>query len=163
MRAEVHLGLGCLNSRSAILELVTIGIRHLESGGTGRKKKGGGSKNKTVMGLYRSLTELLFCFGELVEMQPLTDTTVLNLTSLAVAPFFVENISELQLNALRLITVIFKKYPKHRDLILYDILGSLSRLPNTKAARHTYRCCGGPFLPTELDSHTASAKGRKIV
>ena len=44
--------------------------------------------------------------SELLNIQVLTDTTVLQVSSLGVAPFFVENISELQLSALKLVTTV---------------------------------------------------------
>lgn len=43
------------------------------------------------------MTELVSLFGELVRIQLLTDTTVLHISTLGVAPFFVENVAELQL------------------------------------------------------------------
>ncbi len=58
-------------------------------------------RNKTVRALFTKLVELLGCFAELVEIQPLTDTCVVQLTALAVTPFFVEGIPELQLKAMR--------------------------------------------------------------
>lgn len=61
------------------------------------------------------------------------------LSSLGVTPFFVENINELQLHALRLVSNIFGRYPKHRKLILEDILASLARLPSTKRGMRSYR------------------------
>lgn len=44
--------------------------------------------------------------ADLLAIQTLTDTTVLQLSTLGVAPFFVENVSELQLSALRLVTKV---------------------------------------------------------
>lgn len=43
------------------------------------------------------MTELVSLFAELVRIQLLTDTTVLHISTLGVAPFFVENVAELQL------------------------------------------------------------------
>ena len=77
------------------------------------------------------------------------------LSSLGICPFFVENVSSLQLSALRLVRAvssafclcvirarsllicllpsqIFSRYEKHRELILEDIFASLARLPTTK-------------------------------
>ena len=78
-------------------------------------------------------------FGELVRIQLLTDTTVLHISTLGVAPFFVENVPELQLSALRLVTNVFSKYEKHRKLLLDDILASIARLPSSKRSLRTYR------------------------
>jgi hypothetical protein len=77
---------------------------------TKRSKCGGQVKNKAVLSLYAKLVELIGCFAELVDLQALTDTTVLQLSSLGVSPFFVENISELQLNSLRLVSNVRLRY-----------------------------------------------------
>lgn len=61
------------------------------------------------------------------------------ISTLGVAPFFVENISELQLNAMRLVTTVFAHYEKHRQLILEDIFASLARLPSSKRNLRSYR------------------------
>merc|ERR550519_1972008 len=58
---------------------------------------------------------------------------------MGVAPFFVENIPEIQLSALKLTTGVFSKYDKHRKLVLDDILASIARLPQTKRSLRTFR------------------------
>ena len=93
-------------------------------------------KNPLVKTLYHRMTELVGCLAELVEIQPLPDTTVLLLSPLAISPFFVEQVPELQLNALRLAAALFGRYERHRDQIMGEILASLHRTPR---ARHTYR------------------------
>ena len=60
-------------------------------------------------------------------------------STMGVAPFFVENIPELQLSALKMVTGVFAKYDKHRKLVLDDILASIARLPQTKRSLRTYR------------------------
>ncbi|XP_076056049.1 nipped-B-like protein A isoform X2 [Oratosquilla oratoria] len=96
-------------------------------------------KNRNILGLYNKLHELVGLLADLTHLQPLTDTTVLILSTLGVAPFFVENVSELQLSALRLVTSVFAKYDKHRRLLLDDILASIARLPSSKRSLRTYR------------------------
>ena len=44
--------------------------------------------------------------AELLNIQVLTDTAVLHASSMGVAPFFVESVSELQLSALKLVTTV---------------------------------------------------------
>lgn len=77
--------------------------------------------------------------AELLNIQILTDTSVLHASSMGVSPFFAENVSELQLACLKLVTTIFTKYEKHRRLLLDDILASIARLPSTKRSLRTYR------------------------
>ena len=96
-------------------------------------------RDKNILALYNKITEMVSLFGELVRIQLLTDTTVLHISTLGVAPFFVENVPELQLSALRLVTNVFSKYEKHRKLLLDDILASIARLPSSKRSLRTYR------------------------
>ncbi|GAB6029016.1 hypothetical protein CHUAL_004804 [Chamberlinius hualienensis] len=96
-------------------------------------------KHKAVLQLYNKLNELVGLLAELLDIQTLTDTTVLQVSTLGVSPFFVEGVSELQLSTLRLVTTVFAKYEKHRQLILEDILASLARLPTSKRSLRNYR------------------------
>lgn len=58
-------------------------------------------RDKTVLLVYHKMVVLVGLMAELLTVQTLTDTAVLHLSTVGVAPFFVENISELQLSALR--------------------------------------------------------------
>ncbi|CAG4981013.1 unnamed protein product [Parnassius apollo] len=110
----------------------------------GRKRRGGGSGNATrrsasgsgsnraVRELYAHAHECVTLLAELFAAHHLTDTTVLHASTVGVSPFFVENISELQLSALKLVTTIFSKYEQHRRLLLEDILASIARIPSSK-------------------------------
>ncbi|CAH2073941.1 unnamed protein product, partial [Iphiclides podalirius] len=110
----------------------------------GRKRRGGGAANATrrsgtgsgsnraVRELYSHAHECVTLLAELFAAHHLTDTTVLHASTVGVSPFFVENISELQLSALKLVTTIFSKYEQHRRLLLEDILASIARIPSSK-------------------------------
>lgn len=63
-------------------------------------------RNRSILGLYNKLHEVVGLLADLLSIQTLTDTTVLQLSTLGVCPFFVENVSELQLSALRLVTKV---------------------------------------------------------
>lgn len=56
--------------------------------------------------LYNKLNEVVGLLSELLSIQVLTDTAVLHVSTLGVAPFFVESVSELQLSALKLVTTV---------------------------------------------------------
>ncbi|XP_074642892.1 nipped-B-like protein A isoform X2 [Tubulanus polymorphus] len=96
-------------------------------------------KSKSVLTMYNKLTELVGILADLVELQELTDTVVLQISSLGVSPFFVENVSELQLSAIKLVTTVFSRYEKHRTLIIEDIFASLARLPSSKRNLRSFR------------------------
>lgn len=108
---------------------------------SGRKKRGHMKevREKSILQVYNKMHELVGLLAELLSIQVLTDTSVLHASSLGVAPFFVESVSDLQLSALKLVTVIFTKYEKHRRLLLDDILASIARLPSSKRSLRTYR------------------------
>ncbi|KAJ8040860.1 Nipped-B-like protein [Holothuria leucospilota] len=97
-----------------------------------KRARAGATKEKEILSLYNKLCTLVSNLSELMSVQVLTDSTVLLISSLGTAPFFVENVSELQLNALKLISTVFSQYEKHRQLILEDIFASLARLPSSK-------------------------------
>ena len=65
-------------------------------------------RNKTVVLVYHKMVVLVGLMAELLAVQTLTDTAVLHLSTVGVAPFFVENISELQLSAVRYIETMSK-------------------------------------------------------
>ncbi|KAL1456875.1 hypothetical protein WDU94_001565, partial [Cyamophila willieti] len=103
-------------------------------------------REKSVLTLYTKLSEVVSLISELLAAQTLTDTTVLHASTMGVSPFFVENISELQLSSLKLVTTIFTKYEKHRKLLLDDILASMARLPSTKRNLRTYRLNSSDYI-----------------
>ncbi|KAK9693027.1 hypothetical protein QE152_g34481 [Popillia japonica] len=105
----------------------------------GRRKKTAHVLEKSVTTLYNKVAEMINLLAELLNIQILTDTSVLHASSMGVSPFFAENVSELQLACLKLVTTIFTKYEKHRRLLLDDILASIARLPSTKRSLRTYR------------------------
>lgn len=105
----------------------------------GRRKKNTPISGKGINNLYTKVSELVNLLSELMNIQVLTDTSVLHASSMGISPFFVENVSELQLACLKLVTTIFTRYETHRRLLLDDILASIARLPSTKRSLRTYR------------------------
>ncbi len=63
-------------------------------------------RDKSVVLLYTKLVEVVSLLSELLSIQPLTDNSILHLSTMGVSPFFVEGINELQLNALKLVTSV---------------------------------------------------------
>lgn len=104
-----------------------------------RARERDNAKPRLISQLYNRLVEVLGSLSQLCDIQQLTDTLVLQLSSMGVSLFFVENVSELQLNGLKLLTSIFSQYEKHRQLIMEDILASLARLPSSKKNLRSYR------------------------
>lgn len=83
--------------------------------GSGRKKRAHAKevREKSILTLYNKLHELVSLLAELLNIQVLTDTAVLHASSMGVAPFFVESVSELQLSALKLVTTVSSEHDMH--------------------------------------------------
>ncbi|XP_055007251.1 nipped-B-like protein B, partial [Boleophthalmus pectinirostris] len=104
-----------------------------------KRAKCSSSKQKVVVKLYNKVCDIVGNMSELLEIQLLTDTTILQVSTLGITPFFVENVSELQLCAITLVTAVFSRYEKHRQLILEEIFTSLARLPTSKRSLRNFR------------------------
>ncbi|XP_072030780.1 nipped-B-like protein A isoform X2 [Amphiura filiformis] len=111
-----------------------------------RRARAQGSKEKVVLSLYNKMCELVSNLSHLLNIQVLTDSTVLLVSSIGTAPFFVENISEMQLSAMKLICTVFSRYEKHRQLVLEDIFASLARLPSSKKNLRNFRLNTGEYI-----------------
>lgn len=108
--------------------------------GIGRRSAGSNTgSTKAVRELYSHAHECVTLLAELFSAHHLTDTTVLHASTVGVSPFFVENVSELQLASLKLVTTIFTKYEQHRRLLLEDILASIARIPSSKHNLRSYQ------------------------
>ncbi|XP_034752577.1 nipped-B-like protein isoform X2 [Etheostoma cragini] len=104
-----------------------------------KRAKSSTHKQKVVVMLYNKVCDIVSNISELLEIQLLTDTTILQVSTLGITPFFVENVSELQLCAITLVTAVFSRYEKHRQLILEEIFTSLARLPTSKRSLRNFR------------------------
>ncbi len=103
-------------------------------------------KTKNIQHFYNRMREILNLIGEIVCQIDMTDTIVITLSSLSVMCFFVENINDLQLETLKILTNLFTRYEKHRQLVLDDILSSLVKLHSTKRNIRTYKCFNGDSI-----------------
>ncbi|XP_051518111.1 nipped-B-like protein A isoform X2 [Myxocyprinus asiaticus] len=97
------------------------------------------AKQRVIIMLYNKVCDVVSNISELLEIQLMTDTTILQVSSMGITPFFVENVSELQLCAIKLVTAVFSRYEKHRQLILEEIFTSLARLPTSKRSLRNFR------------------------
>ncbi|KAI1712006.1 HEAT repeat associated with sister chromatid cohesion domain-containing protein [Ditylenchus destructor] len=118
------------------------------------KKTGDGSKRKRPMESFGSTTSLLYsrvvdligCFSELARFHSLNDSVIIQLSTLATPPFFIDNIAEVQVQSIKLLSTIFSKSPFLRKHIIDDLLNSLHRLPSTKNQRNSYRLGGNDYI-----------------
>ncbi|KAH8272136.1 hypothetical protein KR018_001754, partial [Drosophila ironensis] len=106
-----------------------------------KKMKSHQAHSRSLQLFYSKMVELLKVFVTLFDKCVFVDTIVLPLSTLAVEPFFVDNIETLQFVCLELVTTIFRKerYDKIRHSILGDILSSIDRLPSSKKNLRPYK------------------------
>jgi hypothetical protein len=79
------------------------------------------------------------CFSELARFHNLGETTMHNLCSLATPVFFIDGISEMQIEGIRLLSTVFSAVPDLRRSVLQELLESLHRLPSSKNPRNCFR------------------------
>ncbi|XP_055384070.1 nipped-B protein [Condylostylus longicornis] len=106
-----------------------------KTGGENRKKtKSQHSHNRSLQLFYSKIVELMKVLVTLFDKCIFVDTIILPLSTLAIEPFFVDNIETLQFVCLELVTALFRKeqYVNMRSSILGDILASIDRLPCSK-------------------------------
>lgn len=91
--------------------------------------------------LYKRVCEMIGNFAELTRFQTLTETTLHNLCSLGTPVFFIDGISEMQIEGTRLLTNLFHTVTESnfRRAIIQELLESLHRLPSNKNHRNCYR------------------------
>ena len=92
-----------------------------------------------MLQVYNKFCEVISLLSQLISIESLTDSIILKMSQVGISPFFVEHVNVLQLEALKVSRIVFRNYVKHRDLILDDILASLSRLPSSKRNLRSYR------------------------
>ncbi|KAK6104387.1 Sister chromatid cohesion C-terminus family protein [Brugia pahangi] len=111
-----------------------------------RKRSISIARSRVIKNIYTRVTELVGCFAELVRMQSLTDTAILQLCTLASGPFFVDNVGELQMQSIKLLSAIFSRYENFRKSIIQDLLSSVHRLPPTKTSKNSYRMTADEWI-----------------
>ncbi|XP_037927462.1 nipped-B protein [Teleopsis dalmanni] len=109
-------------------------VKSMKRSDNRKKSKPHHNHNRALQLLYSKSVELMKVFVTLFDKCIFVDTVVLPLSTLAIEPFFVDNIETLQFVCLELVTTIFRKeqYDKIRSCILGDILASIDRLPSSK-------------------------------
>lgn len=111
----------------SIMETNSFIITDLGSSNKKKRAHAREVRGKAMLTFYTKMHEVVGLLAELLNVQVLTDTTVLHLSTLGVSPFFVENVSELQLSSLKLVTgvsiilftyCLFLSWPIKKRLLL---------------------------------------------
>lgn len=95
-----------------------------------RKKIGTCTRDKFTEYVYERITEVVWLLAVLAKSDSMTDTSVHNIASVALTPFFVANVGSLQVSAMLLSANIFSRAEDSlRFSMITDFLSSLHRAP----------------------------------
>ncbi|KAK5642643.1 hypothetical protein RI129_008810 [Pyrocoelia pectoralis] len=78
--------------------------------------------------LYNKIITTIKLLTELFGIQILSDTSAVAVSEIALAPFFIENVGELQMECIKLLAKIFARYENLQHNLLNNILTSSIRL-----------------------------------
>ncbi|KAL5741371.1 hypothetical protein ACOSP7_028103 [Xanthoceras sorbifolium] len=91
-----------------------------------------------VSSILQKLCTILGLLKDLLLIERLSDSCILQLLKTGFTTFLVDNIQLLQLKAIGLISGIFYSYHQHRTYVIDEILQLLWKLPSSKRALRTY-------------------------
>ncbi|KAK3212439.1 hypothetical protein Dsin_017145 [Dipteronia sinensis] len=91
-----------------------------------------------VQSILQKLCTILGLLKDLLLIERLSDSCILQLLKTSFTTFLVDNIQLLQLKAIGLISGIFYSYHQHRTYVIDEILQLLWKLPSSKRALRTY-------------------------
>uniref|UniRef100_A0A1I7TG73 Nipped-B protein n=1 Tax=Caenorhabditis tropicalis TaxID=1561998 RepID=A0A1I7TG73_9PELO len=116
-----------------------------------RKKIGICTRDKFTEYVYERITEVVGLLSTLVKTDSMTDTSVHNIASVALTPFFVANVGSLQVAAMLLSSNIFARAEDSlRFSMISDFLSSLHRAPQytQKNTNNGYTLPDGSWIST---------------
>lgn len=90
------------------------------------------------IGLFFKIKNLFYNISQ-ARLHSLSETLMIQLSSVCTPPFFVENVPEVQMQAIKLFPIIFAKCPALREAMLVDLLNMVHKLPMTRNIRNSYR------------------------
>ncbi|KAG2715540.1 hypothetical protein I3760_03G083100 [Carya illinoinensis] len=106
---------------------------------TVRVKKSSLNKVSAAMNtILQKMCTILSLLKDLLLMERLSDSCILQLVKTSFTTFLVDNIQLLQLKAIGLISGIFYSYTQHRTYVIDEILQLLWKLPSSKRALRSY-------------------------
>lgn len=91
-----------------------------------------------VNSILQKLCTILGLLKDLLLIEKLSDSCILQLVKTSFTTFLVDNIQLLQLKAIGLLSGIFYSYTQHRTYVIDELLLLLWKLPSTKRALRTY-------------------------
>ncbi|CAN8236312.1 unnamed protein product [Cochlearia groenlandica] len=109
------------------------------TGKSGKTKKSAGNRiSGAVNTALQKLCTILGLLKDLLLVERLSDSCILQLLKTSITTFLVENIQLLQLKAISLIGGIYNSYAQHRTYVIDEISQLLWKLPSSKRVLRTY-------------------------
>ncbi|XP_061369299.1 sister chromatid cohesion protein SCC2 isoform X2 [Gastrolobium bilobum] len=106
---------------------------------TSKLKKSASSRVSTAVNtILQKLCTVLGLLKDLLLIERLSDSCVLQLVKTSITTFLVDNIQLLQLKAIGLVSAIFYLYTHHRTYVIDEMLQLLWKLPYSKRALRAY-------------------------
>ncbi|KAL1338205.1 sister chromatid cohesion protein SCC2 [Arachis hypogaea] len=94
--------------------------------------------SSAVNTILQKLCTVLGLLKDLLLIERLSDSCILQLVKTSITTFMVENIQLLQLKAIGLLSAIFYLYTQHRTYVIDEVLQLLWKLPYSKRAIRAY-------------------------
>ncbi|KAK7271858.1 hypothetical protein RJT34_28101 [Clitoria ternatea] len=106
---------------------------------TSKMKKSASSRvSVAVNTILQKLCTVLGLLKDLLLIERLSDSCILQLIKTSITSFLVDNIQLLQLKAISLVSAIFYSYTQHRTYVIEEMVQLLWKLPNSKRALRSY-------------------------
>eukprot|EP00268_Persea_americana_P023631 TRINITY_DN23182_c0_g1_i2.p1 TRINITY_DN23182_c0_g1~~TRINITY_DN23182_c0_g1_i2.p1 ORF type:complete len:1521 (+),score=307.37 TRINITY_DN23182_c0_g1_i2:209-4771(+) len=102
------------------------------------KKSTGNKVSAVVHAVLQKLCSLLSFFKDLLSIERLSDSCILQLVKTSFTTFLVDNIQLLQLKAINLICGVFASYAQHKNFLIDETFQLLWKLPVSKRALRSY-------------------------
>ncbi|XAR51675.1 hypothetical protein NMG60_11006373 [Bertholletia excelsa] len=102
------------------------------------KKSSSNRVSAAVNTIFQKLCTILIFLKDLLTIERLSDSCILQLLKTSLTTFLVDNIQLLQLKAIGLISGIFYSYKQHRTYVIDEVLQLLLKLPSSKRMPRTY-------------------------
>uniref|UniRef100_A0A7N0VN42 Sister chromatid cohesion protein n=1 Tax=Kalanchoe fedtschenkoi TaxID=63787 RepID=A0A7N0VN42_KALFE len=112
--------------------------RHRSSKTIKLKKSVNNKVSTAANAILQKLCTILGFFKDLVLVERLSDSSILQLLKTCFTTFLVENIHILQLKAISMISGIFCSYTQHQTFVIDEVLQVLWKLPVSKRALRAY-------------------------
>ncbi|CAM6093121.1 unnamed protein product [Calypogeia fissa] len=101
-----------------------------------------------VSNVLHKLCSILGLLKDLLGVERLMDSTILQLTHTVLATLAVDNVQLLQLKSIGVACMVFDLYPQHRTIVFDEIISLLWKLPSSKRNLRTF-----PLQDEEQSNH----------